>query len=1010
MRLSIYLLALLQGVSALVLGNGGRAIIRETPDLDKRDLLQDLVTWDEKSLFVRGERIMIFSGEFHPFRLPVPSLWADVFEKIKALGFNCVSFYVDWAVHEGKPGEFRADGVFAWEPFFKAATEAGIWLIARPGPYINAEVSGGGFPGWLQRVKGVLRTSDADYLAATDNYMANINAIIAKAQITNGGPVILYQPENEYSGAVGVDPFPQPEYMAYVENQARKAGIVVPLINNDAWTGGKNAPGTGEGEVDIYGHDSYPLGFDCAKPTTWPAGKLPTYFRESHLEISPKTPYTIPEFQGGSFDPYGGLGFAQCSELVNHEFVRVFYKNNMAAQVAIFNVYMTFGGTNWGYMSHAGGYSSYDYGAVIEEDGRKITREKYSELKLEAQFLKVSPDYLVSEPARTNLTGVYSTNTDITITPLLGRNGTGSFFVVRHTDYSNLASTKYTLRLPTAAGNKTIPQLGGSLSLNGRDSKVHVADYPFGDFSLQYSTAEVFTWKKFHDKTVLVLYGGPGELHEFAVTTKSAAKLTEGDGVTTKASSGTLIAQWTASSKRRVLQIGNLHIYLLDRNTAYNYWVPDLPSAENGAYGTSHLNPESVIVAGGYLVRSVEVSKSTLAIRGDFNSSTSIEVIGAPKGANKLTLNGSGLKYKTNSLGNWVATATYSPPKLAVPELKKLAWKVVDSLPEIDSGYDDSNWPAADHTTSNNTLFPLKMPVSLYGSDYGFHAGVLVMRGHFTASGVESSLYLSTQGGFAFGSTVFLDDQLLGSWKGIDADAANNSTYTLPTLTKGRKYTLTVLCDNTGLDGNWVVGPNLMKAPRGIINYALTAKDGSETKITDWKITGNLGGEDYLDKERGPLNEGGMWFERHGLHLPGAPTADFKAGSPYDGFDGAGVKYYTADLKLDFPSPEYDIPVSFVIENSTTADAGAYRAFLYVNGWMFGRYVSNVGPQTKFPVPEGILDYSGTNTIGLAVWALEDAGAKVPGFYLNAGTPMLTSRKEVEMVEANGYEKRDGVY
>lgn len=56
--------------------------------------------------------------------------------------------------------------------------------------YINAEASGGGFPGWLQRIKGVLRTADADYLKATDNYIANIGSAIAKAQITNGGPVV----------------------------------------------------------------------------------------------------------------------------------------------------------------------------------------------------------------------------------------------------------------------------------------------------------------------------------------------------------------------------------------------------------------------------------------------------------------------------------------------------------------------------------------------------------------------------------------------------------------------------------------------------------------------------------------------------------------------------------------------------------------------------------------------------------------------------------------------------
>jgi beta-galactosidase GanA len=83
---------------------------------------------------VYGERIMIYSGEFHAYRLPVPDLWIDIFEKIKALGFSAVSFYTNWALLEGEPGVYRADGVFALEPFFEAAKEAGIYLIARPGP------------------------------------------------------------------------------------------------------------------------------------------------------------------------------------------------------------------------------------------------------------------------------------------------------------------------------------------------------------------------------------------------------------------------------------------------------------------------------------------------------------------------------------------------------------------------------------------------------------------------------------------------------------------------------------------------------------------------------------------------------------------------------------------------------------------------------------------------------------------------------------------------------------
>lgn len=66
--------------------------------------------------------------------------------------------------------------------------------------------------------------------------MAQIGASIAKAQITNGGPVILVQPENEYSGSVGpvTGGFPDPVYFAYVKKQLRDAGIVVPFVNNDA--------------------------------------------------------------------------------------------------------------------------------------------------------------------------------------------------------------------------------------------------------------------------------------------------------------------------------------------------------------------------------------------------------------------------------------------------------------------------------------------------------------------------------------------------------------------------------------------------------------------------------------------------------------------------------------------------------------------------------------------------------------------------------------------------------
>jgi beta-galactosidase len=236
---------------------------------------QELVTWDRHSLIVRGERVLILSGEFHPFRLPSPGLWLDIFQKIRAIGFTCVSFYVDWALLEGEPGHIRMDSVFALEEFFKAATEAGVYLIARPGPYINAETSGGGLPGWLSRLKGRVRTSDQDYLNAITPYMHTIGQVISKAQIYHGGPVILFQPENEYTLCYDGPSYTQvnnytlntpslacldKEYMAYVQHEYRSAGIKVPFIVNDAHPVGNFAPGTGTGEADIYSFDYYPLG------------------------------------------------------------------------------------------------------------------------------------------------------------------------------------------------------------------------------------------------------------------------------------------------------------------------------------------------------------------------------------------------------------------------------------------------------------------------------------------------------------------------------------------------------------------------------------------------------------------------------------------------------------------------------------------------------------------------------------------------------------------------------
>ncbi|KAI2617103.1 glycoside hydrolase family 35 protein [Hypoxylon sp. NC1633] len=971
-------------------------LTREAPELLSESdaiLLQDVVTWDKHSLYVRGERVMIMSGEFHPWRLPVPSLWLDIFQKIKAMGFNCVSFYSNWALLEGKPGNFSAEGVFAYEQFFDAATKAGVYLIARPGPYINAEVSFGGFPGWLQRIKGQLRTPDENYLAATDNYAARIGAIIARAQITQGGPVILYQPENEYSVGVSI-PFPSGRYMQYVEDQARNAGIVVPLISNDAAPLGRNAPGTGLGEVDIYGHDAYPVMFDCSTPSTWPPLALSGIYHQTHMLQSPSTPFSLLEFQGGAYDPWGGPGFNACAAFVNQEFERVFFKNNFAAGATIHNIYMIFGGTNWGNIGHPAGYTSYDYGAAIAED-RSLRREKYSELKLQAEWLKVSPGYLTAQPGAA-LVWTYADNAAITVTRLADNSTLreGSFFVVRHSDYSSTSSNSYTLKLPTQQGVLSIPTLFPALTLHGRDSKIIATDYDVRGVKVLYSTAEILTHQRFENTIVLVVYSGANETNELAVQTTSKSTIAADDSITVNRTNSLVTLAWATESTRRTVRIGNLHIHILDRNSAYNYWVPEIDKSL------------SLIVYGPYLVRSASINHDVLSLSADFNRSTTVEVIGASEDTRTLIINGQETNF---SIENRVLSTnvSYSAPTLDLPSVSELSWAYIDSLPEIQADYDDSTWTVADHPSTNNSYQILRTPTSLFAGDYGFHAGVLVFRGHFTAKGTEKSFSITTQGGTAYGHSIWLNGTFIGSWVGSAGVSSYDATYELPSLAQGEQYILTVVIDHMGLDGNYVPGIDTGKAPRGILSYRLASSIINTTPIT-WRLTGNIGGEDYIDRARGPLNEGGLYAERKGYHLPRPPIETFTPGSPFSTRSEPGVFFYAAPLPLNLPSDKYDIPLAFSFNNVA---GGAARIQLYVNGWQFGKFIGHIGPQTSYPVPEGILDYNGGNWIGLMIWRMEDSGeAPVLEFRLEVGEAVLTGRNPVALVESPAWSMRRGAY
>jgi beta-galactosidase len=125
---------------------------------------------------------------------------------------------------------------------------------------------------------------------------------------------------------------------------------------------------------------------------------------------------------------------------------------------------------------------------------------------------------------------------------------------------------------------------------------------------------------------------------------------------------------------------------------------------------------------------------------------------------------------------------------------------------------------------------------------------------------------------------------------------------------------------------------------------------------------------------RGVFNEDGLYGERVGWHLPGFDDSAWTRASSLS-FTGATVQFFRTTVSLDFPS-DTDVSISFVLSTPASATK-AYRAQLFVNGYQYGRYNPYIGNQVVYPVPAGILNYSGENTVTLAVWAQTEEGATI---------------------------------
>jgi len=298
-------------------------------------------------------------------------------------------------------------------------------------------------------------------------------------------------------------------------------------------------------------------------------------------------------------------------------------------------------------------------------------------------------------------------------------------------------------------------------------------------------------------------------------------------------------------------------------------------------------------------------------------------------------------------------------------------WRSADSLPEKLSSFDDSKWTVCNKSTTLSPVAPLTIP-ALLSNDYGYHVGTKVYRGYFDGT-IFASVNITCSGGLAFGWSAFLNGVLVGGNAGNASLATTNAVLSLPHCSRQTTNNLlTVVVDYHGHDETST--SKGVENPRGILGASLIPSSSCSTGFKLWKIQGNAGGSTNIDPVRGPMNEGGLYGERAGWHSPFfIPDSNFDCSSPFTGLNSSGIRFYVTTFHLNIDS-DLDAPLG--IELGAPAGTVA-RVMIWVNGYQYGKFVPHISPQTRFPVPPGVINNRGLNTVALSLWAMSDEGAKL---------------------------------
>jgi beta-galactosidase len=318
-----------------------------------------------KGIEINGKPTVILCASLFYFRIP-RDLWKDRLLKVKKAGYNCIDVYFPWNYHETEQNNWDFGGEKDVEAFLQMASEEGLYVVARPGPYICSEWDGGALPSYLfSDTNSRLRDNDPVFLSHVNRWFDQILPILKKYELGEKGTIICVQLDNELDFYGCQDP---KGYISALRDMVWGKGLEVPLIAC-----------AGQGDLFLATGNTTGVIPAC---NLYPNDRDPEFEAKVHAYVDTLLSENIP---------------LMVTETNRSHFL---LRRLLAGGAKLLGPYLQVSGTNFGFTNAANNWgdplalltSDYDFGGMISSTG-EVRPEAY-EGRLMSRIIQVAGDSL----------------------------------------------------------------------------------------------------------------------------------------------------------------------------------------------------------------------------------------------------------------------------------------------------------------------------------------------------------------------------------------------------------------------------------------------------------------------------------------------------------------------------------------------------------------------------------------------------------------------------------------